>query len=173
VGRRKPPSEQVAAVAELVERAEAGEVAALPELRRALSPEHKMWSDLSDMIGVSILGILRKSFPDGDTMSLKEIGGYRAQLHALAKDLAGPQPSPLERVLAERIAVNWLQLTYMDAELAAGIGTDGRVDKERDHRHVQVHRRYLDSVKMLATVRRLLGPNVHLTQINVDARQER
>ncbi len=84
-------------------------------------------------------------------------------------ELAGPKPSPLERLLVDRIAACWLQVHYADALYAqrmgeVSVGWGDYLQRRQD----RAHRRYLASIRALAQVRRLLSPPV---QINVGQNQ--
>jgi hypothetical protein len=71
-------------------------------------------------------------------------------------ELAGPDPTPLESLLVQRVLICWLRLHL--AEFNAGTcGTDSTT--EAFQRQLErANRLYLSSVKMLATVRRMALP---------------
>ena len=48
----------------------------------------------------------------GDNLLVQE--AHARKCAALTKELAGPQPSPLEQLLVERIVICWLQLYYAE-----------------------------------------------------------
>ena len=86
----------------------------------------------------------------------------------MRKDLDGPDPSPLERLLAERIVACWLQLQYVDAIYAQNLDDMNMAQSEYHQRGLdRLHRRYLSSIKTLAQIRKL-GPAV---QINLAEKQ--
>ena len=82
----------------------------------------------------------------------------RADTWAMADELAGPSPSPMERTLAETAALAWLALRL--AESRYETDTDMNLSKVEWHQRVigHAHRRYLSSLRALATVRRLALP---------------
>jgi hypothetical protein len=89
----------------------------------------------------------------------------------LAAELAGPTPSPVERVLADTAATCWFAFRMHEAQYAGNITADGMSLAHSEHaqrRMDRAHRRFLSTVKTLATVRRLAIPAL---QINV-ARQQ-
>jgi hypothetical protein len=89
----------------------------------------------------------------------------------LAAELAGSMPSPLERVLADTAATCWFAFRMHEAQYAGAVTGDGMSLAQSDHaqrRMDRAHRRFLSTVKTLATVRRLALP---APQINV-ARQQ-
>lgn len=101
------------------------------------------------------------------------------ELRRTAMELAGPDPSPLERLLAHRVAVCQQALHRAEAQLA--VQTNKGVSADRveflDRRVDGAHRRFLQAAKMLATVRRLgaTGPAVQVSvsqTVNVEAKGE-
>ena len=96
----------------------------------------------------------------------------REEMSQFAAELAGPSPSPVERALAETAATSWFAFRMHEARYAGCHTSEGRVtfaQSDHDQRRMdRAHRRFLSTVKTLATVRRLSVPAV---QINV-ARQQ-
>jgi hypothetical protein len=90
-------------------------------------------------------------------------------------ELAGPDPSPIERILAERAMVCWTNAFVADliAENAALAGQSSiKVFEFRDRMRTRAHNRFLSAVKALADVRKLNLPGVVVnstgpTQVNV------
>ena len=78
------------------------------------------------------------------------------QLAALKAELAGPAPTPLERLLVERIAATWLQVHYADAMAARARNVSIKQAGLAIERQDRAHRRHLAAVAALETVRRLL-----------------
>jgi hypothetical protein len=105
----------------------------------------------------------------------KEIkDGLRRELAEVAAELAGPSPSPVEATLARTAALCWFALRMAEAQYAAYMKSgDVRLDvaEFRQRRIDQAHRRYLSTLKTLATVRRLAVPvlqvNLARQQVNV------
>jgi hypothetical protein len=95
---------------------------------------------------------------------------YRREIDDYAAELAGPSPTPIERALAEVAATSWFALRT--AEMLCGAADSARftgAQAEPYHRRLdRAHRRYLNTIKLLAVVRRLAVPAV---QINL-ARQQ-
>ena len=86
--------------------------------------------------------------------------------------MAGEDPSPLERLLAERVALCWLAANYADAEYTRKLNA-GMSFRDGDYlarRCEQTNRQLLKAIESLARVRRLLTPmqvNIGQNQINV------
>jgi hypothetical protein len=93
-------------------------------------------------------------------------------MELMRAELAGPDPTPLERLLVERIVACWLQLHYIDIRLPQSEAklTMKQVEYLEDRRD-RAHRRYLSAIKTLATVRKLALPvlqvNIAKKQVNV------
>jgi hypothetical protein len=96
----------------------------------------------------------------------------RLELEDVAAELAGPNPSPTERMLAVIAAVNWFWLRRSEVYYVGALDSkQGMSLAQSDHSQRRIdraHRRLMTSLKTLATVRRLAAPVV---QVNV-ARQQ-
>ena len=89
-------------------------------------------------------------------------------LKAMKREIAGENPSPLERLLVERITVCWLELQYFQTIYAQHSGDLSIRQSDYHQRRIdKAHRRYLTSIKALAQIRRM-GPAV---QINIAEKQ--
>ncbi len=86
----------------------------------------------------------------------------RHQVEQVRLDLAGPTPTHLEALLAERAAVCWLACnvyeraaeSVQDLKLADGMYRQRKIDG--------AHRRFLSAIKTLATVRKLQLPDLKI-----------
>jgi hypothetical protein len=85
----------------------------------------------------------------------------------LRATLLGADPSPLERLLVERIIVCWLQVNQADrvAGVAAAGSSSLELDTHNQQRQDRAHQRFLAAVKALAVVRRLLTPTVQVNRV--------
>jgi hypothetical protein len=144
-------------------------------LRRARAEDHSVVPDLQGVLispeATEALGNLARRVEQQvvDAISLGNVDMREAVLKKLAEmraELAGPDPTPLELQIVERIVLSWLAVH--DAELQASDAED-HVDywqRRIDH----AHRRHLSAIKALATIRRLAVP-VLIGQLNVSQRQ--
>ena len=95
--------------------------------------------------------------------------GLNAKIEQMRKELGGPAPSPLEQMLVERIICCWLQVNEADRSFRTREGGGTLAQGEYWQRRLdRAHRRFLQSIKALAQIRKLLGPNV---QVNVAEKQ--
>ncbi len=97
-------------------------------------------------------------------LAVQEI--YERKLDAMRQELAGPEASLLERLLAdERIVMCWLHLYYAEAVYTQNIGDlTLRQAEFHQQRITKAHNRYLSSIRTLAQVRHLGVPAI---QVNV------
>jgi hypothetical protein len=97
----------------------------------------------------------------------------KQELCDLAAELAGPGPSPVERVLAETAATAWFAYRLHEATYAGGVTGDGGMSlaqsEHAQRRMNRAHQRLLSTLKTPTTVRRLAVPAL---QINLAHRQQ-
>jgi len=140
----------------LVQRAEGGDETVLGELRVALNANPWVWERYGDLAKQSQGAWLQ--LVAGNNLLLLESARRKAE--QLRAELAGPAPSPLERLLIERIVATWLQVHYSDASYAQLKGTNPAQHTAALQRQNSAQQRYLQAVKALATVRKLLRPGL-------------
>ena len=97
----------------------------------------------------------------------------KEELFELAAELAGPSPSPVERVLAETAATAWFAYRMHEAQYAGAVSSESGMSlaqsEHAQRRMDRAHRRLLSTLKTLAAVRRLALPAL---QINLAHRQQ-
>ncbi len=86
----------------------------------------------------------------------------------LFKDVAGKNPTPLEKLLAERIVTCWLDVQLLEARWASAQEVTFERGEYFSRMLDRAHSRYLSAIKVLAQVRRLSVP---LIQLNVADKQ--
>jgi hypothetical protein len=90
------------------------------------------------------------------------------RMDRLAAELAGPDPTPIERLLAERAAYCWLTLWKYEHHLANAKDLPSRREEFHHRRIDAAHRRYMSSLRTLAQIRKLDLPAV---QVNIGGNQ--
>jgi hypothetical protein len=149
---------------QLLKRAQGGDASTLPALRKVLESP----------VTVELFGNLaeqaERSFIDaaaGKNLVLKEALTRKLQL--LREELAGPNPSPVERLLVERVVACWLQVQDADVRYAQSQRDCSFAQGEYQQRRMdRAHKRYLSALKTLALVRKLAVP---VLQVNIGKRQ--
>jgi hypothetical protein len=160
--------ERIRELQELADQVEGGDKGARSELRRALresAPE--VVARCSDTAR-TYRRTLAATAAGGDPL-VQEAIGERARL--LAMELAGENPTPLEVLLAERVASLWVLVELQEALNAAWYNraNENRLSPaymiQMVRLHESAHRRYLAAIKTLAQVQRLRG--LSRLQVNI------
>jgi len=126
--------------------------------------------EYGDPVEIAKKALLRSIY--GDISALHTLG--RQHLDAKERELAGPNPSPLESMQAQQAAICWLQLYHYEKKYADRLNVQpqdnlGFQKEEFYHKQVaRAQRRLETALKTLAQVRRLQLPTV---QINVADKQ--
>ena len=96
----------------LMERTKRGDETTLPVLREMLT-EPLIVEIWGNMAAYAERSLIRKL--SGNDLAIRE--GLHRKMESLRAELAGPTPSPLERLLVERIVVCWLHLYRLGDDL--------------------------------------------------------
>ena len=113
-------------------------------------------------------GLLAKTASGGNPL-VREAILERARL--MASELAGPNSTPLEMLLCDRVASLWVLVELQEALGAAWYHGDkkGKTSPafmlQMSRLQESAHRRYLQAIKTLAQVQRLRGPD--RLQVNI------
>ena len=150
-------------LAELVQRAQQGDLTALPLLREALEGDPSLWQEYGDLAAQAQEAWLQ--LLAGTDYLLAE--SVRLKLGALRQELSAEGASPLEKLLIERVIACWLQTCYSDSVYAQARGPQSTtsVRQELMKRQDSSQRRYLAAIKQLALVRKLLRPALSPLQL--------
>ena len=141
-------------LAQLLKKAEAGDRSVLPQLRQVLDGDPDLWRGYGNLAGHAEASLAMLAA--GQNLLLAE--SLKRKLAELKAELGGESPSPLERLLVERVSASWLQTAYFDGLVAqAGGAGEARLKVLRQQQDA-AHRRHLAGIKQLAVVRRLLRP---------------
>ena len=137
------------------ERAEAGEMSALPILREAF----ECVPELAELFGGDVAkraidAVLNSWLP-------KHLAYQEAVRHKMAElraELLGDRPSALERLLVERIVVCLLHAYHADIQSGNTESMTLKWAEYLQRQQDRAHRRYESAIKTLAAVRRLALP---------------
>jgi hypothetical protein len=157
-------SQEVLQLHDLVQRGMQGDREVLPALRSLLETQPELWREVGTLVTEVEQAWIQ--LMTGEDLVTREV--LLRQLQALKAEMAGPTPTPLERLLIERIALCWLQVEQADLLAAAHPGA-ARVAWV-EHRQDRTQARLLAAIKALAQVRKLLKPGP-LVQVNIAQQQ--
>jgi hypothetical protein len=149
---------------QLLERAQGSDTSTLPVLQKMLQDPamvDRLGGDLAWQAEIWFIDAIA-----GNNLSWREAIVRKMEL--LRADLSGPNPTPVERLLVERIVGCWLQVQHAnicyarakELSFAGGDYYQRWIDR--------AHRRYLAAIKTLAVVRKLAIP---VLQVNIARRQ--
>jgi len=140
---------------ELSDRVNSGERSALLELRAALDKYPWMSSAMGGNLAYQAETSLVNAMFD-DQIAAKE--ALQRELEKKRAVLSGENPTPIERLLIERVTSCWLQVQHADLVVAQSKNVSHASGDYHQRRQDRANRRYLAAVKSLATVRRLALP---------------
>jgi hypothetical protein len=142
-------------LSDLVDRARRGDEAAMPGLRAIYDAHPEVATWLGDLANHSQEALLRLAC--GPDLGMTE--AIRRSTAALRLELTGPSPSPIERLLAERVVATRLFLNWAEATVAQAMGVATNTRPQLAfciERMDRAQRRHLAALGALATAQRLL-----------------
>lgn len=138
----------------LFQRAEQGDLSALPELRQAMADYPGLWEKLGDL-SVYVEDVWKHKIA-GPNLALRE--AISCKLAEMRQELLGAGDSLLERLLVERILACWLQLEHVTVLFGKAQTMSAGQLAMLEKRQNGAQQRYLQSIKSLAMVRKLVKP---------------
>jgi hypothetical protein len=154
----------------LLQRARAGDQSTLPQLRAVLQVPGNI-----DRLGGNFARNVQYEF-------IRNLGGkdlvfreaLMGKVDVLRREIAGPSPTPIEQLLADRAVACWLQVQDADwryTRLQESLLPNNAQSEYHQKRMDRAHTRYLSALKTLAQVRKLAVPVLQLDiakkQVNV------
>jgi hypothetical protein len=153
-----------AEIKQLLEQANAGDVSALPELKRAFDRHPELAAWLGDLVRLAHDSIL--NWAAGNCLGSRE--AIARQASELRDKLLSEARSELERLLIDRLVICWMEVYAAEVHLAERLAQGAApsvvtqaVQKVLD----RAHQRFLASVRCLATVQKLARPSVSPLEI--------
>lgn len=136
----------------LLPAANAGDQNAITELRQVLDQHPELWNSIGDLGKQAELALVEAAVGNSTfakTAVLRKLDNLRAELLA-------DSTSPIERLLADRVAVTWLALAIAEGVYYRSLadGLDQHEDEWQQKRVERAQRRHVAAVKSLAQVRR-------------------
>jgi hypothetical protein len=148
----------------LLERANAGDETALPELKQAFDRHPELAAWLGDLVRLAHDSIL--NWAAGSCLGARE--AIARQASELRNRLMAEARSELERLLIDRLVICWMEVYAAEVHLAERLAQGAApsvvtqaVQKVLD----RAHQRFLGSVRCLATVQKLARPSVSPVEI--------
>jgi hypothetical protein len=147
-------------------KAKKGDKKSVPEIRKILKGIPQLAWRTMNFARFAEWHVINSLFKD-ENLASREV--LERQLAAMREEIAGANPSPLERLLAERIVLTWLQIQLFEGIYASSIFNSMTIPQGNYHqkRLDQTYRRHLSTIRTLAQIRKL-GPAV---QINLAEKQ--
>ena len=151
---------------DLTKRAQGGDEEAALDIRKVLDDSPVLaWLFIKGPAKMAESALINEITQE-ENLATKEF--LRHQLESMRVEVAGENPSSLERLLAERVVATWLEVQLFEGLCAAGM--KGGTLTQDEHRHKRLdgaHWRHLSAIRTLAQIRKI-GPAV---QINVAEQQ--
>ena len=177
--RAKAPSKRTAAKTEkhdsppeldfdeLRQLADRGDPTAQAELRKLLDDHPEIWRQVGDLAVHAQLEFVRL-IAKNDFLLTESIQRRAAEMR---RELAGAFPTPVELLMVERVVACWLQVQYVESQIALA---DGELLKARFwlQRQMQANRLYHAATKALMLVREVLPPAAPPAALAADAAGE-
>ena len=151
---------------EIIERAESGDEKAMPALRELLDCVPSIRKTLGADLDRTVEHSISKSLGGEKNLAFRE--AIKRKLAALREELEGSTPSPMERLLVDRVVACWLQVQEADLRYAQAGNCSIKHSDFHLRRQDRAHRRFLSAMKTLATVRKLVLP---VLQVNIGEKQ--
>jgi hypothetical protein len=151
----------------LTDRAQRGDKTALPAIRELLQKPALVDAWGGDLAEQAQLNLVNKV--SGQNLLIKE--SLTRKLDLLRAELAGATPTPIERLLADRIVTCWLHLHHLEINYAVKDNLSVEVATYYQRSLSSAQKRYLAAIKTLAMVRKLAVPalqvNIARKQVNI------
>jgi hypothetical protein len=148
----------------LADRAQKGDKTALPALRELLSDPalvDVLGGDLARQAQLTLIGKF-----SGKNLLFKE--SLTRKLDLMRAELAGTSPTPLERLLVDRVVTCWLHLHHLEMLYAGKESMTLTLGTYYQRCLSAAQKRYLSAIKTLALVRKLALP---VLQVNIARKQ--
>jgi hypothetical protein len=155
----------------LIDQANKGNIQAFDRLCALPPTAAAQWGQPLDLAENAREGFIRRASGE-KALFTQEL--FRRQCTALTRDLTGPDPTPLETLLVDRIVLCWVHLHYVENIYVQAMSELSITQATFHQRRLALAQsRYLSAIRTLAQVRRLQVPamqvNIADQQLNVAA----
>lgn len=160
----------------LSKQAEAGDKAARRELKDALLESSAEVIGRASDVGRQARHLLIDTAAAGDPLTEYALSG---RLDLMRAEIAGEVPTPLEKLLTERVVTAWMLLQVLDLFVSVQLGRETSKKVRASASTIKfyldwqerAHRQLLNSIKVLAQVRKFQSNTpslqVNNTQVNI------
>jgi hypothetical protein len=152
--------------AEVLSKLDDGETALVPEFRKILDYRDD-WHKWGDIAWHALNAAIERF--EAKNPAVEQV--LRRKLAELRAELEGEHPTPIERMLVDRVVHCWYVVNHFEHAYAVKYPTlTPKQDDCHQRRIGQAHRRFLQSLKALADVRRLGLPAMAIqvnNQVNI------
>lgn len=148
---------------ELFTKARANDSTAVDQVREMI--REQKWTDWIGDLGQQATRQLIHTAAGGDAVWAT---GITEKVTALMNELLGDNPTVLEELLVRRVVNGWVAVHALELELTIRPPLDQRSKEHLDRAMTRSQKRYCESIRELARVRRIQAPQL-LTQLNVVA----
>jgi hypothetical protein len=150
---------------DLTKKALKGNRKVVPEIRQILERNPELAWRLANLANAAERLLIGKVTEEKD-LATEEI--LEHQLDLMRQEVAGENASPLERLLAERVVVTWLQVQLFEALYFRDLHNLTLHQANYYQKRIdRAHRNHLSAIRTLAQIRKL-GPAL---QINIGEKQ--
>jgi hypothetical protein len=155
---------------ELIIRASQGDQSCLPKIR-ALLADGERGRGFREHNGSSAKWLRHALVEKAAGGSILRQEAIKQELDSIRSELEGPDPTPIERLLAERASLCWFIVHWYENAFAKADGMS-IVQADYSQRRIdKAHARFLSAIRTLAQVRKLALPTLQLNiarnQVNV------
>jgi hypothetical protein len=146
--------------------ADIGDAKALELLRKRHRDDPRAALKIGDLAAAALrlrLAQMLDSKAAGTSLAIE------VKVESIIREIVGENPTPMEYLLAQRVAMCWLDVQDHECRYA-NLDQDSSPKRYewRSRMLDRAHRRYMSALKTLATVRRL---NVPMVQVNIAEKQ--
>jgi hypothetical protein len=155
---------------EIIKRSDAGDRGCLPDVRNLLA-DPVDGPNFRECVGSSVQWLLSTLIKKSAGKSVLGGEAIEQQLGRIRSELEGPNPTPIERLLAERASLCWFIVYWHENVYFNADGWSINQADLQDRKIDKAHARFLSAVRTLAQVRKLALPmlqlNIGTNQVNV------
>lgn len=155
VGVEKPPLDESSRsrLDDALRRVRQGLSSGMDDLRRILDERPELWAEAGDLAAHAERAWIERIAPRDPLIR----ASLERKVAAMRVDLAGPEPAPLVRLLAARVALTWLQAHHADLVVAQNGDVEPSLLDQLTKRADAAARKFSQASAALANTRRLLS----------------